>query len=277
VKIDLHCHTAEHSHCSKVYAEDLLRKSRQRGLDGIVITDHHHLMTVAEWSRLQLAVPGIKIFRGVEVCVPRPDKSDCEDIVIVTDEPCEEVMSLDAEDVDHVADFVERTGALTILAHPFRYHQGVSIDLSVFRPDAVEIASLNTEPRHHEHVLELAAESGMNLVACSDAHSLRDAAMFCIELDDFVETSAELAAAVRSGAYTITGNKAALRTRIQRIAPYERLAREVLDAGGDVGCFMERGGEYPTIFERVARGNTYLPNTRALGLRGVCASRTTAT
>ena len=45
-------------------------------------------------------------------------------------------------------------------------------------------------------------------------------------------------------------------------------AREILDAGGDVSGFMERGGEYPAIFERVARGNTYLPNTRALGLRG---------
>ena len=92
--------------------------------------------------------------------------------------------------------------------------------------------------------------------------------MFCIELDDFVETPAQLAAAVRSGAYTITGNKSALKTRIRRIAPYERLAREVLDDGGDLSAFMERGGEYSTIFERVARGNTYLPNTRALGLRG---------
>ncbi len=268
MKIDLHCHTAEHSHCSKVYAEDLLRKSCKRGLDGIVITDHHHLLTVAEWSRLQLAVPGIKIFRGVEICVPRPDKCDCEDIVVVTDEPCNEIMSLDPKDIGRVAEFAERTGALTILAHPFRYHSELAFDLDVFRPDAVEIASLNTEPTHHERVLELAAESGMRPVACSDAHSLRDAAMFCIELDSPVETTAELASAVRSGAYTITGNKSALRTRIQRIAPYEQLAREVLDEGGDVSGFIERGGEYPPIFERVARGNTFLPNTRALGLRG---------
>jgi len=269
VKIDLHCHTAEHSNCSKVYAEDLVRKSCKRGLDGIVITDHHHQLSISEWSRLQLAVPGIKIFRGVEICVPRPDKGECEDIVVVTDEPCEEIMSLDEEDVSYVTDFVERTGALTILAHPFRYHRSLAFDLGEFCPDAIEIASLNTEPTNHERVLALAADSGMKPVACSDAHSLRDAAMFCIELDSPVDTALELADAVRSGTYTITGNKSVLKTRIQRIAPYERLAREVIDDGGDVGGFMERGGEFPTIFERVARGNTYLPNTRALGLRGV--------
>ena len=44
-KYELHCHTKEVSRCGKVYARDIVNMYRERGYDGIVITDHYSPMT----------------------------------------------------------------------------------------------------------------------------------------------------------------------------------------------------------------------------------------
>lgn len=41
--LEMHCHTAEKSACSSVSAVDLVRRVQARGLQGIVLTDHHAL------------------------------------------------------------------------------------------------------------------------------------------------------------------------------------------------------------------------------------------
>ncbi len=41
--LEMHCHTLEHSACSNVQAADLVQSVFDKGLQGIVITDHHYL------------------------------------------------------------------------------------------------------------------------------------------------------------------------------------------------------------------------------------------
>ncbi len=48
--IEMHCHSREYSPCSHVSAVDLVKKAFELGLQGIVLTDHHHL-----WSEEALA------------------------------------------------------------------------------------------------------------------------------------------------------------------------------------------------------------------------------
>lgn len=49
--IEMHCHTAEHSSCSSVTAIELVRQVFGKGLQAIVLTDHHYL-----WPRQELGL-----------------------------------------------------------------------------------------------------------------------------------------------------------------------------------------------------------------------------
>ena len=48
--IEMHCHTREHSSCSRVSALELVQQVFAKGLQGLVLTDHHYL-----WPRDELA------------------------------------------------------------------------------------------------------------------------------------------------------------------------------------------------------------------------------
>lgn len=67
---EMHCHTAEKSSCSSVPAVELIRRVQARGLQGIVLTDHHAIWEADELAviRQQAGVPGhFLILSGQEV------------------------------------------------------------------------------------------------------------------------------------------------------------------------------------------------------------------
>jgi hypothetical protein len=53
--IEIHCHTKEHSPCSKIAAHDLITKAIEKGLKGVVLTDHHYLWCDDELQELRVA------------------------------------------------------------------------------------------------------------------------------------------------------------------------------------------------------------------------------
>jgi aminoglycoside phosphotransferase (APT) family kinase protein len=68
--IEMHCHTAEHSSCSSVSAGELVRQVFAKGLQGIVLTDHHYLWSPGELAELRrrAGVPDhFRIMSGQEV------------------------------------------------------------------------------------------------------------------------------------------------------------------------------------------------------------------
>jgi hypothetical protein len=274
MKIDLHTHSSEYSACSVVRAVHLLEAARERGLDAIAITDHGHFLTESERDALELAVPGIRVFRGMEIGLRGPafDGTKWEDVVIVGGEPCDDLHPLDWSNVDRLADLSRRTGALTILAHPYRYHDDLTIDLERFRPDAVEIASINVVAWPHDRIASLAAESGMQCVGTTDSHATELVGLHYIETDSDVRTERELAEAVRAGAYTIGSNEAVLAERERRVAALEELARAVREDGDDEAEFAHRAGKLGLletgVWRLAARGLSARPNRRAMGMRG---------
>jgi predicted metal-dependent phosphoesterase TrpH len=53
--LEMHAHSAEYSACSSVSAKDLIRQVCAKGLDGIVLTDHHHLWSPEALRHLRRA------------------------------------------------------------------------------------------------------------------------------------------------------------------------------------------------------------------------------
>lgn len=68
--IEMHCHTAEHSPCSSIPAVELVRQVFAKGLQAIVLTDHHYLWPTNELAALrkEAGVPDhFRIMSGQEV------------------------------------------------------------------------------------------------------------------------------------------------------------------------------------------------------------------
>jgi predicted metal-dependent phosphoesterase TrpH len=51
--IETHCHTKERSPCSEITAFDLIRRAMAKGLQGVVLTDHHYLWSDADLNELR--------------------------------------------------------------------------------------------------------------------------------------------------------------------------------------------------------------------------------
>ena len=64
MKFDLHMHTTRHSPDSVMDPLDLVRRAREIGLDGVVITEHDWLWTPEEVDELQSTAPGLVGPRG---------------------------------------------------------------------------------------------------------------------------------------------------------------------------------------------------------------------
>src|SRR5918993_4091100 len=67
MKFDLHMHTRRYSPDSEIDPCALVRRAREVGLDGIVITEHDRLWPEAELDELRRAAPDLVVLGGVEV------------------------------------------------------------------------------------------------------------------------------------------------------------------------------------------------------------------
>lgn len=258
MRIDLHVHTQENSD-GKAPAADMIRAGIEHGLDGLVIADHHYLLTRREQEALQGQFPGFLVLRGAEVSV-------AADHVLVIGGAAEEVPDVRPQTVGALGDFARATGAFTVLAHPFWRQPQIGFSLDEFCPDAMDVASMNVDTASFERIVDIARERQMPLVAGSDAHSPREVGMFHVVLDEDVSDEAGLAAAIRAGRYCIGAAQALWRTRCAEVKAQEDLARQVLAEGGTEEDHVARGG-LEVFFRRCARGGSHLPRPEFLGLR----------
>jgi predicted metal-dependent phosphoesterase TrpH len=67
MKFDLHIHTSRYSPDSELEPLALVRRARELGLDGVVITEHDWLWTESELEKLREAAPGLVVLSGIEV------------------------------------------------------------------------------------------------------------------------------------------------------------------------------------------------------------------
>jgi hypothetical protein len=94
----------------------------------------------------------------------------------------------------------EREGAL-VLAHPYRFHDGLAVDIERYRPDAVEINSSNMMVLDRSEAQALVTRLNLPTVTNSDAHHTASVGLFWNILDRPAHSDAELAERLREGAF----------------------------------------------------------------------------
>ncbi len=162
MKIDLHVHTAERSPCGRAGEEAQIRAALHTGLDAIVFTDHCRLAPPERLKELNEKYPGLWILGGIEITIDREDV-----IVFGVNDP-----ELEKDDWTYpeIRKFVADRGGFIAVAHPFRYHEELLLDVESVVPDGIEAYSCSTPVEAEEAILNIARGLGIPVLSDSDAH-----------------------------------------------------------------------------------------------------------
>jgi 3',5'-nucleoside bisphosphate phosphatase len=190
--IEMHCHTAEHSSCSSIPAVDLVRQVFGKGLQAIVLTDHHYLWPDRELAALRKAagVPDhFRILSGQEVRT-----AEFGDVLVYgATRALESGTSL----ADIRRYFPE---AALILAHPYRKSRTPSIaDLINPLLDGIEIFNSNHTVLGNSRGLQDWHRHHFTAIAGTDTHGSGYAGIYPTMFDHPVANVQELASEIRHG------------------------------------------------------------------------------
>ncbi len=195
---DLHLHTSRYSECAQHSPKEVVRASKDLGLEGIVITEHHRLWSERELAELrEWSGPELMVFSGVEVsCF---DGGTHLGDYVVLGAPSRSRYPRNPTDL---IDWAHSEGAIVWAAHPYRYNWGCFDLVYELAVDAIEV----WHPLHDEEqegwARQAAETLGVPQLAVSDAHVPEQVGTNAIDTNKPICELAELMETIRTGAFT---------------------------------------------------------------------------
>lgn len=190
--LEIHAHTKEHSPCSRIGARTLAREVRAKGLQGLILTDHHHVWQAEELVELRRKARLEDFFvllSGQEVTTDRGDVlvfGPSEAIPRHT--PLQEIVTRFPD-------------AALVWAHPYRH--GARPDPALLEAPGsfhgVEIFSANHTIRDNIRGLQDWHRHKFTALAGTDTHASGYAGTYPTQFDHRVESTEELVAEIRHG------------------------------------------------------------------------------
>ena len=167
-RIDLHVHTRRYSPCAELLDPGQLGAlMHERGLHGVVLTEHNALWSRDEFMELNGVLRDVRLYRGVEVSCAEGH------FIVVGIEAMEGIRS--GMSVGRLLASVSRPDVAVIVVHPHEGRSGsATVGAAEALPegiDAVEVASTITSGMREMQARRLAHARGWGEVAGSDAHA----------------------------------------------------------------------------------------------------------
>ena len=250
MKIDLHVHASERSPCSSSGEEDMIQAAMAYGLDGLVFTDHHRLVPPERLQDLNRKYAPFRVFSGIEITVI--EKEDV--LVLGIQDPALESRRWTYRELFAVAR--QRNGFLA-LAHPFRYHNTINIDIETYPPDAIEIHSKNTGVCDEPQIRATLERLGMFPICNSDAHSAEHVGIYYNQLAYTPQDEQELLSILKAGDYTCHGMENRIAALNHEIGERECLIHGMIAEGRDREYYRRTTGHWEGHYDRVAAGKSY--------------------
>lgn len=206
IKIDLHTHTTR-SYDGLTTIEEAFAAIKQRGLDGIAITDHDTIEAAVKALRSKtdvIVIPGIEISTkeghllaiGVTEMIPK---------------------GLPATET---VEKIREAGGLAVVPHPYDFMTGLGETITrEINPDAIESVNSNSRPFSRKTSLskKLAEELQKSQTAGSDAH-IPAAIGNAYTIIETNSTDLEsLLKAIKNGQTTPIGNPTPIGARIEKL------------------------------------------------------------
>lgn len=170
-KVDLHVHSKERSPCSAAGEEEIIQAAIKRGLDGLAFTDHHRLVPPQRVAELCEKYAPFHVFNGIEIRVLRG-----EDLLVV--DLHDPVLETHMWAYPELHAFVRQRRGFLALAHPFRFHDAINVDIETYRPDGIEIHSVNMDAEDEARIRALAERLNLPFLCNSDAHRAEDIGVY---------------------------------------------------------------------------------------------------
>ncbi len=188
--IDTHCHESKYSLDSKVSLEEIVLRARERGLDGICITDHDDNRIRHEARALAKSLDYL-IIPGVEILTHEGDI-----VVFGVDElPQQKIHAAE------LLEYVNGRGGVGIAAHPFRNNNRGLGDKIRLLPGLAGIEGYNgnTDLPANLKACRLGCELGMPLFGASDAHHRTEVGVYATCFTTKIASEADFVLAVSEG------------------------------------------------------------------------------
>ncbi len=191
MKFDLHIHTTRHSPDSDLDPLVLVRRARELGLDGVVITEHDWLWTEAELDELRAVAPGLVILAGVEVSA-----REGHFLAYGVQNPFAIPRNIG---VAALCREMHRQGGAVVAAHPFRWGQRFDEILELERPelDGLELMTNNMDAECRRQAAAMHGRTALAGLGSSDAHHENTLGVCYTEFPAGIRNAADLVTAIR--------------------------------------------------------------------------------
>ena len=182
--LDLHAHTGEISKCCRIPAAEVLKRARETGLDGIVLTNHYQksyapdgdytalvkrYVAAFEQAREIGEKMGLRVLFGIEVTMEECANYHLLIYGVTPDFLLENPTLFDDTQVE-LFDKVHAAGGVLVQAHPFRYGEYL---LDTRYLDGVEISChpLYKSGTQLARLAAIATENNLLLTCGGDYHA----------------------------------------------------------------------------------------------------------
>jgi predicted metal-dependent phosphoesterase TrpH len=172
----------------------MIRAAVDRGLDGLVISDHDRLVPMEDLVYLNAKYAPFRIFGGIEIT------THGEHVLVlgVRDDALENRWWAYSD----LHTFVQEQGGFLAVAHPFRFNpRQLEVDVERFPPHALEVQSRNTPRQAEARIRKMAARLDVSLLSNSDAHHRSDIGAYYNVLDREPDDIDALVRMLKKGAF----------------------------------------------------------------------------
>jgi predicted metal-dependent phosphoesterase TrpH len=187
MKLDLHIHSA-YSRDGASTPEQIVRRCKELGLDGLAVTDHNAIIGSLESVELARQ-EGLIAVRGVEV-------STMEGHILAYGVP--ELVPRNLA-IQETIDKIHAAGGLAVAAHPLRFPSGIGLEAAANESfDAIEVLNGGNPGRSNRRVLRLAERLTRPVTAGSDAHRIDEVGKAYVVIDG-ASSEGDVLEAIRRG------------------------------------------------------------------------------
>lgn len=192
--IDLHCHS-KFSQDNHLEPEDLIRRAKELGLDGVCFTEHHSIQ--CSWPLERMKLPErFLVFRGVEI------STDCGHLLVygLKDDSWNTWGRNSYLKLPRIIEAVHSLGGICVPAHPFRGWESLGeVIYSAEGLDAVETHNGVNGTMQNRIAMEAAEKLGLPSLGGSDCHYVDQVGRACTEFLNPIRTLEDLVREIKAG------------------------------------------------------------------------------
>ncbi|MCI8528835.1 MAG: PHP domain-containing protein [Lachnospiraceae bacterium] len=175
MKFDMHCHTKEGSLDGKVPIEEFIARLKEKGFDGMLVSDHDSYNGYREWKKVRENYnDNFLVLKGVEY-----DTIDAGHILVIMPEGVKlKILELRGLPVRFLIEIVHKNGGILGPAHPCGEKYLSIINTRKFRNQLAVIDKFDflegfnscETPESNQKAMELARQFDKPVFGGSDAH-----------------------------------------------------------------------------------------------------------